>query len=457
MRTKVLPLIITFLVFASRVQAEATYVPWPDINGPYLGQQPPGLTAEMFAPDIVSTDRSEINSVFTPDGNEFYFTTWDQENGTRIMFTRQIDGRWSVPERASFSTDPTDVDPAISYDGQRVFFGSRRSRPEGSPAREGDFDLWFADRDGPDWGEAKYMGPVLNSGTRQVYPSVTLDGSLYFQAIREGGYGKADIYRSRLLDGNYQEPENLGPVINSGNYEGDVFIAPDESYLIVSISGRDDGLGDGDLYISFRTQDETWSDLRNMGTGINSGKREFCPMLSPDGKYLLFTSKRAGEGDIFWVDAGIIEKLRNADQALPLADRVLVDKSERKMWLLHAGNRYREYEISLGDNPTGHKQQEGDERTPEGRYTIDFRNPDSSYHLSLHITYPNAQDSAHAQSLGVSPGGDIFIHGLPNGMGALAFGFKHRDWTDGCIAVNNEEIEEIWSLVKNGTPIEILP
>ena len=310
MRTKGLPLIITFLVFASQVRAEATYAPWPDITGPYLGQRPPGLTAEMFAPGIVSTDRSEINSVFTPDGNEFYFTTWDKENGTRIMFTRQIDGRWSVPERASFSTDPTDVDPAISYDGQRVFFGSRRSRPEGSAAKAGDFDLWFAERDGSDWGEAQYMGQVLNSGTRQVYPSVTRDGTLYFQAIREGGYGKADIYRSRLHDGNYQEPENLGPVINSGNYEGDIFIAPDESYLIVSISGRDDGLGDGDLFIIFRSHDDTWSNLRNMGAVINSDKREFCPMLSHDGKYLFFTSKRAGEGDIFWVDAGVIDTLR---------------------------------------------------------------------------------------------------------------------------------------------------
>ena len=146
-----------------------------------------------------------------------------------------------------------------------------------------------------------------------------------------------------------------------------------------------------------------------------------------------------------------------AETALPFADKVLVDKSDRKMWLLQGKNRYREYVISLGDNPIGHKQQEGDEKTPEGLYKIDYRNPNSSYHLSLHITYPSAEDKARAKELGVSPGGNIFIHGLPNGMGALGFGFKKRDWTDGCIAVNNKEIEEIWSLVKNGTPIEILP
>jgi len=146
-----------------------------------------------------------------------------------------------------------------------------------------------------------------------------------------------------------------------------------------------------------------------------------------------------------------------AESVIPLADKVLVDKSERKMWLIHEDNRYREYEISLGDNPIGHKQKEGDEKTPEGKYTIDYRNPNSSYHLSLHITYPSAEDKRIAKKRGISPGGDIFIHGLPNGMGPLGFGFKNRDWTDGCIAVNDKEIEEIWNLVKNGTPIEILP
>lgn len=146
-----------------------------------------------------------------------------------------------------------------------------------------------------------------------------------------------------------------------------------------------------------------------------------------------------------------------ANTALPIADKVLVEKSERKMYLIKAGVKYQEYEISLGDEPIGHKQQEGDERTPEGNYVIDYRNPNSSYHLSLHITYPNTQDKEKAKSMGVSPGGDIFIHGLPNGMGFLPLAFKGRDWTDGCIAITNSEIKQFWELVKNGTPIEIRP
>lgn len=139
------------------------------------------------------------------------------------------------------------------------------------------------------------------------------------------------------------------------------------------------------------------------------------------------------------------------------ADKVLVLKAKRKMYLIQNKNRIREYNISLGDSPDGHKQQQGDEKTPEGHYIIDYRNPKSSYHLSLHINYPNNQDKHSAKKRGANPGGDIFIHGLPNGMGLLRSAFDGQDWTDGCIAVNNEEIEEIWRLVANGTPIEIRP
>ena len=300
-------LITVVFILSNQAVATSAYDNWPVVSGPYLGQQPPGMTAEMFAPGIVSTEKSEINSVLTPDGGEFYFTTWEPETGTRIMVTRQVDGKWVLPERASFSTHPSDVDPAIGHDGQKVFFGTRRPRPGEDTGREGGFDMWSAERDGASWGDAQYLGPEVNSGASQVYPSVTREGTLYFQAIREGGYGKADIYRSRLLGGGYQVPENLGPVINSEHYEGDVFVAPDESYLIIAISGREDSLGGGDLYVSFHEPNGEWSILKNLGADVNSDKRDFCPMVSPDGKYLFFSSKRAGDGDIFWVDARVIE------------------------------------------------------------------------------------------------------------------------------------------------------
>ncbi len=127
------------------------------------------------------------------------------------------------------------------------------------------------------------------------------------------------------------------------------------------------------------------------------------------------------------------------------------------MRLLRNGKLLKRYPIALGGHPAGHKQRQGDRRTPEGRYTISGRNPKSSYHLSLRISYPNEADRQRAFKAGVDPGGDIMIHGLPNGQADLGASHRDYDWTDGCIAVTNEEIEEIWSLVPDGTPIRIDP
>ncbi len=138
-----------------------------------------------------------------------------------------------------------------------------------------------------------------------------------------------------------------------------------------------------------------------------------------------------------------------------VADFVLVEKSNRTITLFTDGAVTKIYSgIQFGDAPRGHKQFEGDERTPEGRYTIDTRNPNSAYHLSLRISYPNAADSAFAKAQSRSPGGDIFIHGQPN---ALPAGRMPGDWTDGCIAVTNAEMAELWQAIPDGTPIEIRP
>jgi murein L,D-transpeptidase YafK len=134
-----------------------------------------------------------------------------------------------------------------------------------------------------------------------------------------------------------------------------------------------------------------------------------------------------------------------------------VHKKERTMELLHAGQVIRTYKIALGHNPVGPKERQGDFRTPEGLYVIDSRTAQSQAHRSLHISYPNAADRARARKLGVSPGGDIVIHGILNGYGYLGAAHRLHDWTYGCIAVTDDEIDEIWKLVDNGTPIEIRP
>jgi murein L,D-transpeptidase YafK len=139
------------------------------------------------------------------------------------------------------------------------------------------------------------------------------------------------------------------------------------------------------------------------------------------------------------------------------ADRIVINKARRELLLLRRGEVIRRYLVALGRQPVGHKQEEGDGKTPEGSYTISGRNPKSAFHRSLRISYPNAADRERALRKGVRPGGDIMIHGLPNGRGDLGAAHRSTDWTEGCIAVTDEEIEEIWRLVADGTPVRINP
>lgn len=142
---------------------------------------------------------------------------------------------------------------------------------------------------------------------------------------------------------------------------------------------------------------------------------------------------------------------------LPKITKVIVFKEPRLLNLMSGREVVRTYRVALGPNPVGHKERQGDGRTPEGQYLLDWRNPNSAFYRSIHISYPNEQDRANARRLGVNPGGDIVLHGLPNGYGWLGATHHLRDWTLGCIAVTNEEMDEIWRLVPNGTPIEIRP
>lgn len=142
---------------------------------------------------------------------------------------------------------------------------------------------------------------------------------------------------------------------------------------------------------------------------------------------------------------------------LPKADLVLVKKSERKMYLIKNDKPFREYKVAFGAKPEGHKQQEGDERTPEGKYILDYKKSDSAFYKAIHISYPNEQDKKRAREKGINPGGLIMIHGQKNGFGWFGFITQSFNWTDGCIAVKNFEMDEIWTSVNVGTPIIIEP
>jgi len=162
-------------------------------------------------------------------------------------------------------------------------------------------------------------------------------------------------------------------------------------------------------------------------------------------------------------DSMALERVSESDdlsRELPegvVADSLVVLKAERVMQLHSAGRMMKAYRVGLGFDPVGHKQEEGDGRTPEGCYRVSGRNPHSAFHLSLRVSYPNAQDRERARRRGVSPGGDIFIHGWPNGSTGGPGRHPTGDWTLGCIAVTSPEIEELWSSVPDGTPVIIRP
>lgn len=148
---------------------------------------------------------------------------------------------------------------------------------------------------------------------------------------------------------------------------------------------------------------------------------------------------------------------RSAPREPQMADKVLVVKSQRRLYLMDDGVPFETFDIALGRNPRGHKQREGDGRTPEGRYVLDWRNPESEYYRSIHVSYPSETDLSRAREAGADPGGNIMIHGLPEKYAWMGPRHTVEDWTEGCIAVTNEQMDVIWTKVRHGTPIEIRP
>lgn len=272
----------------------------------YFGGIPPDTIPKKFAEGFISTYKNELNSVFSPDGKEFYYTIAEPEE--KIMYTKmQSGGIWARAETISFSGEYTDFDPFFSPDGKRLYFISTRPLKKGDP--EKDADIWYVERTDLTWSEPVNIGVPINSKKNEWYVSFTQDGTIYFASNfpHTGHKGSHDIYRSRLINGKYQEVENLGSAINSQHYEGDCYVAPDESYLIFCSSGRKDSYGQGDLYISFRKENGTWTQAQNMGSVINTSSYEYCPIVTQDSKYLFYTSKR----DIYWISSQIIEKLKS--------------------------------------------------------------------------------------------------------------------------------------------------
>ena len=267
-------------------------IPIPD--GPYLGQKPPGLTPEIFAPGIVSTEDWQISSVFTPDLKEFYFIreVGELEENKKMEFVviENKNNRWQESV-----ISPRVGQPFIAPDGKTMHLGKR----------------YMERTETGGWSEIKSLGaPFADIPIMSLTASAK--GTYVFDEMKPEGV----IRYSRLIDGKREDPQPFGQAINSGKSNVHPFIAPDESYILWD-SRRDSGFGNADIYISFRQQDGSWSEAINLGDKINTDTSESGARVTPDGKYLFFNrnmgftnSVKYEDVDIFWVDAQFIETLR---------------------------------------------------------------------------------------------------------------------------------------------------
>jgi peptidoglycan/xylan/chitin deacetylase (PgdA/CDA1 family) len=266
----------------------------------------------LFAEGVVNTNADEYGPAFTPDGRTVYFAKRSADRKMEhIYFSRFDAGRWGEQQVAPFSGKYFDKEPFIMPDGAKLFFASTRPVDSSSAPARTDFNLWVVERSaaGAGWSEAKPLGVEVNSETYDNYPSVATNGNLYFSSTRAGGQGSNDIYRARLVGGRYAPAENIAS-LNTPQSDADPYIAPDESYIIISTT-RTGSHGEGDLYVSFNVGG-AWTTPRNLGAQINTATYEYTPLVSPDGKYLFFSR---GWGDIYQLDMSALPLLNMRREA----------------------------------------------------------------------------------------------------------------------------------------------
>lgn len=261
-----------------------------------VAQQP-----TLFGENIISTEDDELGITFTPDGHTCFFTKRTPSTISSstyvICYSRFIDNKWSTPEIAPFSGRYKDLNPFISPDGTQLFFISNRPGP-GKTTMDG--DIWRVKKEKDGWSEPENVGAPINTPGWEMSCAVTANGSLYFTSLNTST-GQQGLYQSKLTNGKYGTPEKIGDSVNNFDDAADIYIAPDESYLLFSSKYRPDILTSGngasasyprsDLYISFNTNGK-WTTPVNAGAAINSPAEETNPSVSPDGKMLFYTSER---------------------------------------------------------------------------------------------------------------------------------------------------------------------
>lgn len=265
----------------------------------YFGLKPPGLVPEIFSPGFISSDEFEFSGTFTTDGKEYYFTRRPTLEGAanRLFYTKYVDGKWTLPAMAPFAKNIMEYEPNTSPDGERLFIQSQRSAP-------GEADAWILTNTDGKWSEPEYINEPLASGF-VMYITETHDRTIYFTGGFDRTYG---IFKAKFKNGKYENPEPV-PSKEKIFRGAHPYIDPEEKYMIFDMQPA--GPGRPELFISFNLGDDNWSDPINMGPEINKTKTEFAASVSHDGKYLFFHRVENRNGDIYWVDAQIIEKIHS--------------------------------------------------------------------------------------------------------------------------------------------------
>jgi hypothetical protein len=280
----------------------------PD-SAAYLRQTPPGDSAVVFAPGIISGRNTFVqNSAFSPDGKEFYFTEtnarWDHFD---ILSSQFRNGKWTPPDTAGFfgrdSKPAAVMEPFLAPGGNRIYF---------SAGDAGNLDIWYCERTGDTWGTPVRLPDTVNSSDLEWHPTISRRGTLFL--TRNG-----DIYYAASHDGRFDTMAKLGTPVNSTDYdEADPYISPNEDYLIFHSPDRPGGFGQADLYISYKKPGGAWTNPKNLGPKVNTEAFEFAPSVTPDGKYFMFSRRTKWLTDtpsrIYWIKANLIDDLKDTQE-----------------------------------------------------------------------------------------------------------------------------------------------
>ncbi|MEO0896764.1 MAG: hypothetical protein AAFY71_10225 [Bacteroidota bacterium] len=275
----IIPIILFMAISCSQVEHESDSP--PSLSSPYFGLRPTQMP-QMLVPDFISSSLTEYNGTFNPEGSMFFFTREAANKGFIAYTYMQADSSWSKPAIAPFSGRYSEYDPLFSPDGSRLYFSSERPLTEGG--KQGKSRIWYVERTGKSWSEPIHL-PLSDKG--DYYSSLTEEGTIYYNIWNTGNIMKASKTDSTYIS----EALPSGPQsINGRTDAGDPFISPKEDYIIYRAYYQE-GMGRGDLYISFRIEGK-WTVPENLGSPINSSSHEMCPWVSSDGNWFIFSSDR---------------------------------------------------------------------------------------------------------------------------------------------------------------------